>query len=72
MFTDPKHWGDDFYAIGGDEVSRIFVTDAHFPDGDHTFFVTLDAANPQELEQFAQVAQPIIDSLALPTSYFAN
>jgi hypothetical protein len=72
ILTDPNHWGNNFYAIGGDEVSRIFVATLHYPEGDHTFFVTLDAANAGELAALAERAQPIIDSLRLATTYFVN
>jgi hypothetical protein len=72
LFTDPGHWNGNFYAIGGPEVSRIFVTSLHYPDGDHTFWVTLDAKNPDDLAKFADEAQPIIDSLRLPTTYVVN
>jgi hypothetical protein len=72
IFTDPNHWGKNFYAIGGAEVSRIFVTTVHYPDGDHTFFVTLNAANARDLAALAREAQPIINSLWLPATYFTN
>ena len=72
ILKDPRHWGGNFYAIGGAEVSRIFVTTLHYPDGDHTFFVTLDAVSADDLAAFADEAQPIIDSLRLPATYFPN
>jgi hypothetical protein len=72
IFTDPDHWFGEFYAIGGNEVSRIFVTTLHYPEGDHTFFVTLDAPSAHDLAPFASEAQPIIDSLRLPSTYVAN
>jgi hypothetical protein len=39
------------------------VTTLHYPEGDHTFFVALDATSADELATFADEAQPIIDSL---------
>jgi hypothetical protein len=69
IFTDPRHWGDEFYAIGGDEVTRIFIATAAFPDGDHTFFVTLDAPTQEELVKLAAESEPIIESLQLPPNY---
>jgi len=70
LFTDLHHWPtDEFYAIGGDETARIFIATAHYPEGDHTFFVTLDAPNESELADFADEAQPIIDSIQLPETY---
>jgi hypothetical protein len=72
FFTDPLHWGTTFYAIGGDEVARIFIGTVHYPDGDHTFLVTLDTPNKAELATFAPIAEPIIASLTLPTVYEAN
>jgi hypothetical protein len=72
ILKDPGHWYDEFYAIGGAGVSRIFVSTLHYPDGDHTFFVTLDAVNIKDLAAFADEAQPIIDSLRLPATYVVN
>jgi hypothetical protein len=72
IFTDPNHWGNNFYAIGGEEVSRIFVATLYYPEGDHTFFVTLGAASADDLAALAEKAQPIIDSLRLPATYFVN
>lgn len=72
ILTDPKHWGSNFYAIGGAETSRIFVTTRHYPSGDHTFFVALDALNAGELTSLAERAEPIIDSLRLPATYVPN
>jgi hypothetical protein len=66
IFTDPAHWGSNFFAIGGDEVARIFIaqiTDSH---GQHTFLVTLDAPDTATLAKLATAAQPILDSLVLP------
>jgi hypothetical protein len=67
--TDPRHWGDEFYAIGAPGVTRMFLTTVSFPSGDHTFLVTLDALSAADLESFATQAKPIIDSLRLPTKY---
>jgi hypothetical protein len=72
IFTDPIHWGANFYAIGGDEVARIFMATVSYPDGDHVFFVTLDAPNQGELARLAADAEPIIASLQLPLVYTAN
>jgi hypothetical protein len=72
ILIDPNHWGPNFYAIGGTEVSRIFVTTLHYPGGDHTFFVTLDATSAGDLAKLAAEAQPIIDSLKLPATYVEN
>lgn len=72
IFTDPRHWGSNFYAIGGDEAARIFIATVHYPDGDHTFFVTLDCPNQDELARFATDAEPIISSLRQPVRFTAN
>jgi hypothetical protein len=72
ILTDPTHWENDFYAIGGDEVARIFIATVTFPDGDHTFFVTLDALNQEKLVALAADAEPIIQSLRLPATYLDN
>ena len=72
IFTDPRHWGDDFYAIGDDEVARIFIATVTLQDGDHTFFVTLDAPTKDELITLATDSGTIIESLRLPTTYVDN
>jgi hypothetical protein len=71
IVTDPARWGDNFFAIGGKEVARIFVATLPYP-AKHTFFVVLDAVNPADLATFATEAQPIIDSLGLPASFTDN
>ena len=79
IFTDPvpheadlANWGDNFYAIGGDEVARIFIATVTFPEGEHTFFVTLDAPTQDELSRLAADAESIIESLRLPATYVDN
>jgi hypothetical protein len=69
ILTDPAHWGGNNFAIGGAEAARIFVATVSYPTGDHTFFVTLDAPNLDELARLASDAKPIIDSLQLPKTY---
>jgi hypothetical protein len=72
IFTDPRHFVDDFYAIGGDELARIFIASAHYLQGDHTLFVVLDAPNHKALDKLAVDAQPILNSLRLPATYTDN
>lgn len=72
ILTDPAHWGDNFFAIGGAEVARVFVASVTYADGDHTFLVTLDSPNPAALRRFAVEAEPIIRSLRLPTTFVSN
>jgi hypothetical protein len=48
------------------------VATLHYPEGDHRFFVTLCAVIASNLAAFAGEAQPIIDSLRLPATYFRN
>jgi hypothetical protein len=69
ILTDPAHWGGNNFAIGGAEAARIFVATVSYPTGDHTFFVTLDAPNLDELARLASEAKPIMDSLQLPKTY---
>ena len=74
LLKDPNHWmsHDDFYAIGGAEVARIFVTTLPYPGDKHTFWIVLDAVNRDDVAGFAAEAQPIIDSLRLPETYVIN
>jgi hypothetical protein len=72
IFTKPGYWGTGFYGIGGPGVSRIFVATLHFPTGDHTFFVVLDAVSVTDLPRFATEAQSIIDSLIVPSTFAQN
>jgi len=69
---DERHWGTEFYAIGGDEVSRMFLTSFTVDGMSHTLIITLDAPNAAELDSFAKVAQPIIDSVVLPATFVDN
>lgn len=72
FLRDPSHWGTEFFAIGGDEVVRMFLTS--FPAGPkpHTLIIALDAPNQTELERFAADANPIIDSVVLPDTFVDN
>ena len=63
IFTDPNHWGPGFYAIGGAEVARIFVSPTVDP---HTFLVVLDAPDATKLPALESLAAPILASLKLP------
>ncbi|HLY14178.1 MAG TPA: hypothetical protein VKR24_07485 [Candidatus Limnocylindrales bacterium] len=72
LFTDPEHWGPNYFAIGGKEVARIFAATLPYESRQHTFFVVLDSISPEDLTAFATEAQPIIDSLGLPASYVDN
>jgi hypothetical protein len=72
IFTKPGYWGSGFYAIGGAGVSWIFVAPLHLASGDHTFFVVLDVVNIHDLPKFALEAQPIIDSLIVPSAPAQN
>ena len=72
ILTDPAHWGQNFFAIGGAEVARIFVAPLHYPGGTHTFIVTLDCPDRAALRRFATQAEPIIRSLRLPTDLVEN
>lgn len=73
LFADVLYWpSGEFYGIGGDETSRVFMSTREFPEGEHTFYVTLDAIDEQHLADFAEAAQPIIDSLRLPEHYTKN
>lgn len=53
-------------------MARLFIAAVHFPDGDHTFFVVLDAPNKEELVTLGTDTQPIIQSLRLPATYVDN
>ena len=69
---DPVHWGSEFFAIGGDEVVRMFLTSFAAAGASHTLIIALDAPNATELERFAGDAQPIIDSVVLPETFIDN
>jgi len=72
ILTDPQHWDGNFYAIGGREVSRMFISTIHYPEGDHTFFITLDSPTKRGLAALETDARPIIESLRLPQHHVAN
>ena len=72
FLRDPVHWGTEFFAIGGDEVVRMFLTSFAAAGASHTLIIALDAPNPTELERFAGDAKPIIDSAVLPETFVDN
>jgi hypothetical protein len=72
LFKDTSHWGEEFYAIGGEEVSQIFVAALPYPGDAHTLWIVLDAPNATDLVELAAEAKPIIDSLQLPATYVLN
>jgi hypothetical protein len=72
LFKDTGHWGEEFYAIGGAEVSQIFVASLPYPGEAHTLWIVLDAPNASDLVKFAAEAKPIFDSLQLPATYALN
>jgi len=72
LFKDVIHWGNNFYGIGGLEVIRLFVATVEYPTGNHIFLMAMDVPSADALKSFATEAQPIIDSLRLPETWFAN
>ena len=72
FLRDPIHWGTEFFAIGGDEVVRMFLTSFAAEPKPHTLVIALDAPNQTELERFAAEAKPIIDSVVLPEAFVDN
>jgi hypothetical protein len=72
FLRDPVHWGTEFFAIGGDEVVRMFLTSFAAEPKPHTLVIALDAPNQTELERFAAEAKPIIDSVVLPETFVDN
>ncbi len=72
FLRDPVHWATSFFAIGGDEVVRMFLTSFAADGASHTLIIALDAPNATELERFAGDAQPIIDSVVLPETFVDN
>jgi hypothetical protein len=53
LVADTKHWGTEFFGIGGDESVRLFMATVSAPGGDHTFFVVLDTPSSAELVRFS-------------------
>lgn len=71
ILTHPLYW-EGAWGIGGDETVRMFIATVSYPEGDHTFFIVLDAPNQQDLAELAAAAEPVIQSLKLPTAYIVN
>ncbi len=70
---DPAHWTPPgAYGIGGDESLRLFMTTLHYPDGDHLFAVGWQGITPADLRTFADLTQPILDSIRVPDRYVSN
>ncbi len=72
IFTDPAHWGTNMYGIAGDESLRLFMTTLHYPAGDHLFAVGWQGRTPADLRAFADLTQPILDSIRVPDRYVSN
>jgi hypothetical protein len=54
--------GDDFFAIGGDEVVTLYIVEVE----DGTLWAVLDAPNKNDLASLQIAADPILASLSLP------
>lgn len=70
--TDPAHWGPNFYATGGDAVSRLYVAMIPYPDGEHLFVITWDTASANELAAFLPTTKAITDSIQVPATWVRN
>ena len=71
ILTHPLYW-EGAWGIGGEATARIFVTTIGYPEGDHTFFIVLDAPDPDRLADLADAAEQVIQSLELPAEYIVN
>ncbi len=72
LFTDPAHWGPNFFSIGGPTPIRLYVATVHYTDGDHLFAMSWDAGPASELGAFVERTMPILDSVRPPAVYVDN
>ncbi len=73
FFTDPAHWGPGVFGIdGGDATLRLFMTTLPYPDGDHLFAVGWQGDTATDMRGFADLTQPILDSIRVPDRYVSN
>ncbi|MEJ7695730.1 MAG: hypothetical protein WKF78_03685 [Candidatus Limnocylindrales bacterium] len=70
ILTDPAHWGPGVFGIGGgDATLRLFMTTVPYPDGDHLFAVGWQGDTATDMRAFADLTQPILDSIRVPDRY---
>ncbi|MEO6207356.1 MAG: hypothetical protein ABIP77_05330 [Candidatus Limnocylindrales bacterium] len=73
FFTDPAHWGPNVYGIGGgDGTLRLFVTTLQYLDGEHLFVVGWQGDTAADMRAFADLTQPILDTIRVPDRYVSN
>ena len=72
LFTDPAHWGDLNFGLGGPNPTRLYVADVPYPGGDHLFAIAWDAGPASELDAWVERTMPILDAIRLPAEYVRN
>ena len=68
LFTNPTHWGTNFYGIGGEEEASLYLGTIHTSSGPQTMIVALDGPNHADLGRLSTAARPIIESIRLPAA----
>ncbi|MEO8572124.1 MAG: hypothetical protein ABI553_10550 [Chloroflexota bacterium] len=72
FFSDPAHWGTVPYGVGGAGPLRLFMTSLPYPAGDHLFAVVWEGSSTTDLQAFATLTQPILDSIHVPDRFVSN
>jgi hypothetical protein len=72
LFTDPAHWGDLNFGLGGPNPTRLYVANVSYPGGDHLFAIAWDAGPASGLDAWVARTMPIVDSIQLPAEYVNN
>jgi hypothetical protein len=72
LWTDPAHWGDNNFGIGGPTPVRLYVADVPYADGDHLFAIMWDGGPASELDAWVARTMPILDSILPPAVYVDN
>ncbi|MFT4109835.1 hypothetical protein [Propionicimonas sp.] len=66
FFTDPAHWGSNFWAIEGDNVQDLYLADVDSGGEEHVFFVLLYAVDAASLDAFRPRAEELVRTVLLP------
>jgi hypothetical protein len=67
LFTN-NYWGSsNSYGIGGDGEVRLYLATIQISGSPRTFLVALDAVNHADLLRLEKAANPIVNSVRLPT-----
>lgn len=72
LWTDPAHWGDNTFGIGGPTPIRLYVADVPYGNATHLFAIAWDGGPASELDAWVARTMPILNSIRPPAVYVRN